>query len=222
MWANRNGFFYVLDRESGKFLSGNAFAKVNWASGLDEAGRPMRAPNIGPTKEGTTLVYPNLFGATNWYSPSYSPRTGLFYIPSWQDSNMTLGKGVPKYTPGATYLGGAPRGANVGRPGSRSLPVEDSAYGAILAIDPHTGKRKWEFKMTNVTDSGVLTTASDLLFAGGREGYFYALDARTGAQLWRASLGGSVEAGPISYSVDGRQYVAIAAGNSLFAFALRE
>jgi len=221
MWANRNGFFYVLDRETGKFLAGSPYAKINWATGLDEAGRPMRAPNMSPTPAGT-LIYPNLFGATNWYSPSYSPRTQLFYIPSWQDSNMTMAKITQKYVPGQRYTGGLPRAANAGRRGTRNTPVEDSAYGSILAMDPRTGQKKWEFKMNDVTDSGVLTTVSDLLFAGGREGYFYALDARTGVELWRASLGGQMEAGPITYSVDGKQYVSIAAGQGLFTFALRE
>ena len=90
----------------------------------------------------------------------------------------------------------------------------------MLAIDPLTGAVKWRFRMTDVTDSGILTTASDLLFTGGREGYFYALDARNGAMLWKASVGGQVAAGPITYSVHGRQFVAVAAGHSLFAFAL--
>ncbi|MBZ5602392.1 MAG: PQQ-dependent dehydrogenase, methanol/ethanol family [Acidobacteriia bacterium] len=221
MWANRNAFFYVFDRETGKFLSGTPFAKENWAIGLDEAGRPMRAPNMSPTPAGT-LIYPNLFGATNWYSPSYSPRTQLFYIPSWQDSNMVMAKMQQKYVPGQRYTGGLPRAANAGRRGTRNTPVEDSAYGSILAMDPFTGKKKWEFKMSDVTDSGILTTASDLLFAGGREGYFYALDARNGTELWRASLGGQMEAGPMTYAIDGKQYVTIASGSSLFTFALKE
>jgi alcohol dehydrogenase (cytochrome c) len=221
MWANRNGFFYVLDRATGKFLAGSPYAKMNWATGLDEAGRPMRAPNMSPTPQGT-LIYPNLFGATNWYSPSYSPRTKLFYIPSWQDSNMTMAKTNQQYVAGQRYTGGLPRAANAGRRGTRNTPVEDSSYGSVLAIDPKSGQKKWEFKMSDVTDSGVLTTASDVLFVGGREGYFYGLDARTGAELWRASLGGQMEAGPMTYSIDGKQYVAIAAGQSLFTFALRE
>ena len=90
----------------------------------------------------------------------------------------------------------------------------------MLAIDPQTGLRKWAFRQFDVTDSGILTTASDLLFTGGREGYFYALDARSGAELWKASLGGQIVNGPITYAVDGKQYVAIAAGNALFSFAL--
>jgi alcohol dehydrogenase (cytochrome c) len=100
--------------------------------------------------------------------------------------------------------------------------LPEDGYGAILALDPRTGERKWEFKMIDVTDSGVLSTASDLVFAGGREGYFFALDARTGEQLWRGNVGGQVSAGPMSYSVGGRQYVAIAAGSALFVYALRQ
>jgi len=221
MWANRNGFFYVLDRETGKFLSGHPFAKLNWAKGLDEAGRPMRVAEVNPTPEGT-LIYPNLYGATNWYSPSYSPRTKLFYIPSWQNSSMVMAKMPAEFTPGQRYGGGRSRAQEVGRRGMENTPVEESAYGSVLAIDPQTGDRRWEFKMRDVTASGILTTASDLLFTGGREGYFYALDARSGAELWRASLGGSEEAGPISFRVEGKQYISIAAGSALFTFALRD
>jgi alcohol dehydrogenase (cytochrome c) len=99
--------------------------------------------------------------------------------------------------------------------------TEDEGYGAIRAIDPKTGARKWEFKMADVSASGILTTASDVLFAGGREGYFWALDARTGAELWKANVGGEVASGPMTYSVNGRQYVSISAGNALFTYALR-
>ena len=92
LWANRNGMFYVLDRTSGEFLLGKPFAKVNWATGFDEKGRPMRVPSIVPTKEGT-LVFPGNQGATNWYSPSFSPHTKLFYIPSWQNTSSIYSKG---------------------------------------------------------------------------------------------------------------------------------
>jgi alcohol dehydrogenase (cytochrome c) len=91
----------------------------------------------------------------------------------------------------------------------------------VLAIDPRTGERKWAFKMHDVTDSGILTTAGDLLFSGGREGYFFALDARSGALLWKATVGGQVGAAPMTYEVDRRQYVAVAAGNVLFVYGLR-
>jgi alcohol dehydrogenase (cytochrome c) len=99
--------------------------------------------------------------------------------------------------------------------------VTEEGYGAIQAIDVRTGERKWAFPLTDLTLSGVLSTASDLVFAGGREGTFFALDARSGALLWSANVGGEVASGPISYSVGGRQYVAVAAGNALFAYALR-
>jgi alcohol dehydrogenase (cytochrome c) len=99
---------------------------------------------------------------------------------------------------------------------------ENEGYGAVWAVDPKTGQMKWEFKMSDVTDAGVLTTASDVLFTGGREGYFFAIDARNGELLWKATVGGQVQSGPMTYAVGGRQYVAVAAGNSLFCFALRQ
>ena len=97
---------------------------------------------------------------------------------------------------------------------TNNLRTEDEGYGAILALDPLTGERRWEYKMVDFTDAGILTTASDLLFSGGREGDFYALDARTGALLWRFAVGGQVQSGPITHAISGRQYVAVKAGNS--------
>jgi alcohol dehydrogenase (cytochrome c) len=99
---------------------------------------------------------------------------------------------------------------------------EEEGYGAVRAIDPKTGERKWEFKMLDVTDAGILTTASDLLFSGGREGYFFALDGRNGDLLWKANVGGAVTSGPISYAVNGKQYIAVSAGSSLLVYALKE
>jgi alcohol dehydrogenase (cytochrome c) len=221
LWANRNGYFYVLDRTNGKFLAGSPFAKLNWSTGLDEAGRPMRAANMAPTAKGV-LVFPNLFGATNWYSPSYSPRTRLFYVPTWQDSSMEVVKMGGEFAPGQRYMGGFGRGGAPLRRASINTPTETSSYGAVLAIDPNTGQIKWNFKMTAPTESGVLTTAGDVLFAGGREGYFYALEANSGALLWKTNLGGQVEAGPMTYRVGGKQYVSIAAGQALFTFAVRD
>ena len=98
----------------------------------------------------------------------------------------------------------------------------EESYGAVRAIDPKTGDRKWEFKMNGVTQSGVLSTASGLVFTGSRDGSFFALDATTGAELWRATVGGPVNSSPMTYSVGGKQYIAIAAGSALFAFALPE
>jgi alcohol dehydrogenase (cytochrome c) len=222
MWANRNGLFYVLDRASGQFLLGRPFAKVTWMNGFDERGRPMKVPAAASSREGT-LIFPGNQGATNWYNPSYSPRTGLFYIPAWDDYSSLFVKQDAEYTKGRMFSGGGPR--NTTAPitsGPFNYRKEGEQYGAIRAIDPKTGEKKWEFRMDDVTDAGVLTTASDLLFSGGREGYFFALDARSGSLLWKAALGGRVQSGPMTYSVNGRQYVAVSAGNSLFAYALRQ
>jgi len=222
LWANRNGFFYVLDRTNGEFLLGKPFAKVTWANGFDEKGRPMKVPGMKPTPEGT-VVYPGVQGATNWYSPSFSPHTGLMYIPTWENYSALFITEPAEYEEGRRYTAGMPRSVVPSmRPGQVNNRSEEEGYGAVRAIDPQTGDRKWEFKMTDVTDSGILTTASDVLFVGGREGYFYALDARNGSVLWRMTVGGQVANGPMTYSVGGKQYVAVAAGNSLFSFALRQ
>jgi alcohol dehydrogenase (cytochrome c) len=222
VWANRNGLMYVIDRTSGQFLLGKPFVKVNWMDGFDEKGRPKRVPGKVPTAEGT-LIYPGNQGGTNWYSPSFSPHTGLFYIPAWVDYSSVYKKEAVEYAEGRVFAGAFPETPVpfIVAP-QVHLHTEDEGHGAVRAMDPKTGDMKWEFKMSDVTDSGILTTATDVLFAGGREGYFYALDAKSGAMLWRASLGGQVSAGPMSYSVNGRQYIAIAAGQTLVTFALRK
>ena len=220
-WANRNGLFYAIDRTTGEFLMGKPFVEVNWMNGFDEKGRPMRIPGKVPTTAGT-LIAPGNQGGTNWYSPSYSPGTGLFYIPAWVNYKSTYVKTEEEYKEGRTYAGGLPRQNIPFTRSPQNFRKEEEGYGAVLAIDPKTGQKKWEFKMADVTDAGVLTTASNLLFSGGREGYFFALDARTGTPLWKTAVGGAVSSGAMSYSVNGKQYVAVAAGNSLFTFALRE
>jgi len=221
LWANRNGFYYVLDRTSGQFLTGKPFSTVTWAKGLDEAGRPMRVSGIEPTTEGQR-VYPGVQGATNWYSPSFSPRTGLFYIPAWDKYSSVFVKVPTEYTEGRRYVGTSPRSL-VGIQGTTvNQRKEDEGYSAIRAIDPKTGQQKWEFKMLDVTDAGILTTATDLLFSSGREGYFYALDGRNGDLLWKANVGGAVASGPISYAVNGKQFIAVSAGSSLLVYALKQ
>jgi alcohol dehydrogenase (cytochrome c) len=214
LWANRNGMYYVLDRATGQFLKGAPFVKVNWADGFDDKGRPIPVPGIAPTKEGT-LVYPGNQGGTNWYSPSYSPRTGFFYIPTWENTSTTYIKGdtPPEFKEGQSFTGLFPRGGS----------TTDDVHSTIQAIDPKTGQKRWTHRLAApMTEAGVLTTASDVLFSGGRDGAFYALDARTGALLWQTNLGPSVAAGPMTYAVDGRQFVAIMAGGSMYAFGLRE
>jgi alcohol dehydrogenase (cytochrome c) len=222
-WANRNGNFYILDRATGRFLLGRPFVKVNWMSEFDERGRPMQTPQAAgqPT-------YPGNQGGTNWYSPSFSPRTGLFYIPAWEDYASIYTPSPAQFKEGSVFVGGGPRNlaAVPGAPGLGRGPIntwtEAAGHGAVLALDPATGEQKWKFAMTDVTDSGILTTASDLLFTGGREGYFQALNARTGALLWKTNLGAAINAGPITYRVGNRQYVSAVAGLSLFVFAVEE
>lgn len=218
LFANRNGVFYVLDRETGEFLLGEPFVSVNWLSGFDENGRPIRA--LFPSEEGT-FIMPNNQGATNWYPPSYSPVTELFYVPTWLDTFSVYTKRPVQYTPGQQYVGAFPTMAMPAlgvRPVNQRLP--EQGLGAIQAINPLNGEVVWRHMMTNVTDSGVLSTATNLVFAGGREGHFYALDAETGEELWRATLGGQIANGPISYAINGKQYVAVAAGAGLFVFGL--
>ena len=213
LWANRNGMFYVLDRTTGQFLLGKPFAKVNWATGFDEKGRPIRAPGIVPTPEGT-LVYPGNQGATNWYNPSFSPRTGLFYIPTWENSSSIYVKGAepPKFQADKTFTGDFPK------PGK----ADDDMFSAIRAIDPETGERKWDYRLAEPrTEAGILTTDGDVLFSGGRDGAFYALDARDGKLLWETNLGPSVSAGPMTYMVNGKQFVSVQGGSALFTFGLR-
>jgi alcohol dehydrogenase (cytochrome c) len=214
LWANRNGMFYVLDRLTGQFLKGEPFAKVNWASGFDDTGRPIPVPGIVPTIEGT-LVYPGNQGGTNWYNPSYSPRTGLFYVPTWENTSTTYVKAEtpPEFEEGQGFSGLFPRGGS----------TTEDVHSAIQAIDPATGRKRWSYRLSAPrTEAGVLTTASDVLFSGGRDGAFYALDARDGARLWETNLGASVAAGPITYTVNGQQRVSIMAGGSLFTFGLPE
>jgi alcohol dehydrogenase (cytochrome c) len=227
--AQRNGFFYVLDRTTGEFLLGKPFARQNWNIGFDpKTGRPIRDPKAESSYEGV-LIYPGNQGATNWYSPSYSPRTGLYYLSAWENTSTIFAKRPIKYEEGVTYMAGAnrtivPRETGMGfrTPQGPNFRMEEENYSAVRALDPHTGERKWQFKMSEPTYAGVLSTAGDVVFSGGSEGHFFALDARTGALLWSKQLGGQIMMSPMTYAVEGKQYVAVNAGNYLFVFGLRE
>ena len=229
LWANRNGFFYVLDRVTGQFLLGKPFVKQTWAFEIDKNGRPNKNPEFWPKPMGGIVVYPGTQGGTNWYPPSYSPRTGLFYVTTWDNYSARSGK----YDPGPweerkRYSGSAPppgtaaaaAAAGRGRGTAAAFKKEEEGYGAIRALDPTSGAKKWDFKMVDFSESGVLSTGSDLVFAGGREGSFFALDAKTGELLWNVNLGGPSASGPISYAVGGKQYVVGTGAGTMFVFAL--
>ena len=205
--ANRNGFYYILDRTNGKFLHGSTFATQTWAKGLDENGRPEVLPNSEPTEEGV-LIYPSLQGATNWASPSYHPDHELFYV-AVREMGSYYYKTDVEYEPGEPFLGG----------GEQALSG-DNAYGAVRALDVDTGKLQWEFKVTTPLWAGVMSTAGNLVFGSTNEGNFYALHAKTGQPLWDIQLGYGIRSNPISYMVDGKQYVLITAGTGFFTFSL--
>ena len=210
LWANRNGFFYVLDRENGRFLLAREYAAQTWALGIDDSGRPIRAPDMEPTPEGR-LVFPEVNGASNWWSPSFSPATGLFYTMAY-DGGATFYSAEADYEPGKLFVGGGY---------ARDEPV-DTYVSAVRAIDPHTGRRVWEHRVQPKSMSGVMATAGQLVFAGTVAGNFIALDAETGEHLWRKALGGEIIAAPITYLARGRQQVTISAGHAVFTFALRD
>jgi alcohol dehydrogenase (cytochrome c) len=205
--ANRNGFYYLLDRRTGAFVLGKAYAKQTWATGLDAKGRPIKLPAMEPTVDGK-VVYPGLHGATNWMSPAYSPATKLLYVAA-REEGTTIYKGTAEYRAGAFFTAGGIRGI---------AGVEPS--GSVKALDALTGVQRWEFPLHSPPWAGVLATAGGLVFGGSNEGQFFALDAATGKPLWRFSAGGPITASPISYLSEGKQYIAIAAGHALFVFGL--
>ena len=226
LWANRNGYFYVLDRTDGKYLLGSPFVRVNWSSGLDENGRPIPTPQ--PEDMPT---YPGNQGGTNWYPPSWSPRTELFYFSAWEDYATIYEPEESEYVPGRAFLGGgfevltpapgAP-GVGIGRTNPINNWTDEVGHASLKALDPRTGEEVWEFEQFDVSDSGMLTTATDLLFTGGREGYIHALDAVSGELLWKQNLGGQIVMAPITYMIDGVQYLSFISGHVLATFALPE
>lgn len=204
--ANRNGFYYLLDRVTGEFLSGAPYAKQTWAKGLDATGRPILIPGKEPSDSGTR-VWPSLQGSTNWFPPSYSSKTGLFYV-SVREMGSIYYKREAEYVAGTPFMGG----------GEHALE-SDEAFGAIRALDLTTGKLKWEFRHQTPPWSGVMSTAGGLVFGASNEGWFFALDASSGKPLWRFQTGGLINSAPISFSIDGKQHVAIASDHAIIVFA---
>ena len=206
--ANRNAFYYVLDRVTGEFLTGTPYTKQTWAKGLDARGRPIRLPDTAPSAEGT-LIYPGIEGGTNWQSPSYSPRADLFYVAAQDNYGQFFYKIRPAYKPGSRFEAGFVRN----RPGGK-------AYGAAKAIEPATGRIKWQFNLHSLASAGLLSTAGGLVFGGNREGNFFALDATSGKPLWHFQTGGWIWGNPVSFEVDRKQHVAVAAGHAILAFTV--
>jgi alcohol dehydrogenase (cytochrome c) len=207
--ANRNGFFYVLDRTNGKFLSATPFVKkLNWAKEIDATGRPVRT-GIEPTKAGT-LVCPDVTGATNWFSPSYHPGTRLLYLMALESCDMYFNK-PQEFTEGQAFYATGTKHA----PGQRGQKI-------LLALNPQNGQCVWRYPQAGSGDSwgGTLATAGGLVFFGNDTEELEAADARTGQSLWHFNTGQSMHASPMSYEIDGKQYVALAAGSDLLSFAL--
>jgi len=202
MVANRNGFFYVIDRTSGKLLQGTPYTNSTWAREIGADGRPI------VLNDGSKGCIPDNWGGTNFMPPSFDPDLGLFFV----TARETCASYIPEkqvVTPGRFSMGGTVR---------RDL---DKAYGALRAIDVSTGARKWEFKYATPSFSGVLSTASGVVFGGDNEGNFMAFDARTGANLWHYQTGSGLwGAAPITYMLDGRQYVVVGSGSAVTAFAV--
>jgi alcohol dehydrogenase (cytochrome c) len=207
--ANRNGFLYVLDRTDGKFLSAIPFVKkLNWAKGIDEKGRPIRT-EAQPTADGMK-VCPSFTGATNWYSPSFNPQTHLFYFLAQEDCGTFLLKPEP-FTEGRPYYATGVRRAR----GEKKEKI-------LLAYNLDTGAFEWRYPQIGEGGSsgGTMTTAGGLVFFGDEAESFEAVDGKTGAPLWHFTTGQRMHASPMSYAVQGKQYVAIASGSDIFSFAL--
>jgi alcohol dehydrogenase (cytochrome c) len=207
--ANRNGFLYVLDRSNGAFLQATRFAeKLNWATGIDEKGRPIRT-EVKPSDRGTR-VCPGMVGATNWYSPAFNPDTSMLYFMALESCDMYLLK-PREFRPGQTYYSTGVRHSE-----------GDFNQKILLAYALESDKPSWSYVQAGEGHSagGVLTTASGLVFFGDDAHSFEAVDARSGKSLWHFNTGQTIVASPMSYAVNRKQYVAIAAGSDVFSFTL--
>jgi alcohol dehydrogenase (cytochrome c) len=208
--GNRNGFFYVLDRTNGKFLAASPFVKkLTWAKKIGPDGRPVLAEGWQPTEAGTEIC-PSVEGASNWMSTAYHPGNGLFYLMALEKCNVFT-KNSEWWKQGESFYGGT----------ARTLPAEvPRKY--LRAIDPQTGKIVWQYEQTGpgAAWSGLLATVSGLIFFGDDDGSFGALDAKTGKPLWHFPLNAHWHASPMTYAVNGQQYVAVAMNSSIVAFGL--
>jgi alcohol dehydrogenase (cytochrome c) len=210
MFANRNGFYYTLDRTNGRIILAKPFVMTTWAKEIGRDGRPMLEPGHTPDESGS-ITCPDITGGTNFWPPTFDPSTRTFFVNA-REACMTFYAWKPDYRPGERFTGGAGQ-----RYTSTTMPV----YGALRAIDPTTGERKWEFKYLRPSTAGLLSTASGLIFSGDNDGNFLALDSRSGTLLWRYQMGANLHGtSAITYMVDGRQHVLVPAGTTLTAWAL--
>jgi alcohol dehydrogenase (cytochrome c) len=203
MQASRNGYFFVLDRTNGKSLLTVPYGPVNWATGIDAQGRPIPNPAKEPAADGR-LIAPDEGGVTNYRSPSFDPATGLFIV----DASPSYGVYFAKPADGAYGWAGA--------------DYDVSERGAIEAIDYRTGKIRWTHDLRDSSGAGVMTTDSGLTVTGDAYGSLLALDTATGKTLWHAGTGAGMQSSPITYELDGRQYIVTSSGGVLFAWALPE
>jgi len=207
--ANRNGFFYALDRTNGKSVHAAPFVeKLNWATGIDDSGRPIPSGKI-PSADGT-LICPGIDGATNWFSPSYDPQTRLFYVMALEICNIFFASPKP-FVKGQTYYD----------TGTKRVP-DEHAQKILLALSVPDGRVTWRYPQIGTGDSwgGILTTAGGLVFFGDDAGSFEAVDATGGRPLWHFNTGQRMRASPMTYEIQGIQYVVIAAGSDVFSFTL--
>jgi alcohol dehydrogenase (cytochrome c) len=209
MVANRNGFFYTLDRTSGALLTAKPYVHTTWAKEIGSDGRPILIPNNTPDEKGA-VTCPDLSGGTNFYPPSYDPNLKLFFV-NVRETCATYFGWRAEFKQGEWFLGGA----------TQRFEGPQGTFGALRAIDPATGERKWEIKYPNPGTAGVLTTASGIAFTGDDAGSVLALDSRTGRLLWHYRMGAAVHGtSPLTFMLDGRQIVLVPAGATLVAFGL--
>jgi len=210
---NRNGFFYLIERTNGKFLHATPFVKkLNWATGIDAGGRPIEVPDMEPSLEGTK-VCPSLRGASNWMAPSFDPQTDLLYVPALEQCDIfTRATSAPEPMKGMAGTG------------ADQIPSEPGKF-YLRALDPMSGgAMRWEYPMTGPATmwAGALSTAGGVVFFGDDDGQLVALNAETGKYLWHYSMGQLLTASPMTFSVEGKQYVSIASATDIFTFGLFE
>ena len=211
--ADRNGFYYVIDRTTGEYLHSAQFERLqNWTDGIDAKGRPKRKAGMDPTLTGVKIC-PSSIGAANWQSPTYDPDTGWFYFVALEGCGLAT-MNTEKFRPGGYQY----------RAGGDVLLKDDTWKVSVRALELTTGKQMWETERVGSTNlgGGLTATKGGVIFSGEAAGQFVALDPKTGQVLWHYNTGQEINAQPITYMVDGKQYVAIEANSDVFGFALFE